>query len=219
MSHNFGRAKVILGGAAVLAIVSGGSAYAAATITSAQIVDDTIKSIDLKNGAGVTAQDLGPNLATKINSALQAGDLTDYAKSSDLAGLDQSADIDDLQDQIDALDQGLAGAIYRVEQYDNGGAGDATVACDDDPDISQQYTAIAGGVQAGKAEAGFDRTNAFDVAASFPGRMNWDTGEPKADRLDGWIVLGSGGYSDVLRVWALCVPTTSIPVDVVNLDN
>ena len=111
-------------------------------------------------------------------------------------------------------DDGLAGAVYRVENYENGGGGDATVACADNEADSQKYTAIAGGVQAGHVG-----TNDFAVAASFPGRMNWDTNEPKANRLDGWIVLGNGVHTDNLKIWALCVPNTDIPVQTVNLDN
>ena len=42
----------------------------------------------------------------------------------------------------------LAGAVYRVENYENGGGGDATVACADTEKKSQKYTAIAGGVEA-----------------------------------------------------------------------
>ena len=57
------------------------------------------------------------------------------------------------------------------------------------------------------------------MTASFPGRIDWNTGEPKAGRLDGWIILGNGKATDNLKVWALCVPTTSIPVDTVDLDN
>src|SRR5690242_14347303 len=61
----------------------------------------------------------------------------------------------------------FAGAVYRVENYTNGGGGDATVACASDEATSQKYTAIAGGV-----EAGHTGTNDFSVAASFPGRMD-----------------------------------------------
>ena len=79
---------------------------------------------------------------------------------------------------------------------------------------SQKYTAIAGGVEAGHAQAGYTvPPNEFAVTASFPGRMNWDTGEPRPGRLDGWIILGNGKYTDNLQVWALCVPNTSITVD------
>jgi hypothetical protein len=126
---------------------------------------------------------------------------------------------DDGADGQDGTD-GLTGAIYRVANYVNGGGGDATVACADDAQESQKYTAISGGVQAGHAQAGYDvPANEFAVTASFPGRMNWETGEPKADRLDGWIVLGNGKYTDNLKVWALCVPNTSILTQVVDLNN
>ena len=59
----------------------------------------------------------------------------------------------------------------------------------------------------------------FVVNSSFPGRMDWETGAPKANRLDGWIVLGNGSYTSTLKVWALCVPAASIPVQQVDLDN
>ena len=42
---------------------------------------------------------------------------------------------------------------------------------------------------------------------------------PLADwlgRLDGWLVFSNGKGTNTLRVWALCVPTTSIPVEVTN---
>jgi len=112
---------------------------------------------------------------------------------------------------------GLSGAVYRVENYTNGGGGSATVACDDDPAVSQQYTAISGGVQGGTVAS--QSADGFAVNSSFPGRMDWDTGAPKADRLDGWIVLGNGAYTGTLKVWALCVPNTSIAAQTVNLDN
>ena len=63
----------------------------------------------------------------------------------------------------------LAGAVYRVENLQNGGGGDATVACADTEKKSQKYTAIAGGVEAG--HTGDERLR---VSASFPGRMDWE---------------------------------------------
>ena len=131
---------------------------------------------------------------------------------------DQSVHQHDLAAHAKALlnkdNDSFSGAVYRVENYTNGGGGDATVACATDEATSQKYTAIAGGV-----EAGHTGTNGFSVAASFPGRMDWSTGTPKSGRLDGWIVLGNGQYTDNLKVWALCVPTTSIPVQQVDLAN
>jgi hypothetical protein len=108
----------------------------------------------------------------------------------------------------------LRGAVYRVENYENGGGGDATVACANNEEKSQKYTAISGGV-----EAGHVGSNAFSVTASFPGGMDWSTNTPKPGRLDGWIVLGNGQYTDTLKVWALCIPTTDIPVHTRDLDN
>lgn len=49
--------------------------------------------------------------------------------------------------------------------------------------------------------------------------MDWTTGGLKDNRLDGRIVLGSGGSSDTLRVWALCVPNDMIDVDETVYDN
>jgi hypothetical protein len=112
---------------------------------------------------------------------------------------------------------GLEGAVYRVEVYNNGGGGSATVACADDEATSKKYTAIAGGVQG--STVGSQSPDGFAVSSSFPGRMDWNTNTPKPDRLDGWIVLGNGNYTSTLRVWALCVPTTDIPVQTVPLDN
>ncbi|MGC5167040.1 pentapeptide repeat-containing protein [Luteimicrobium sp. DT211] len=121
-------------------------------------------------------------------------------------------------DTGDKGDSGLTGAVYRVENYKNGGGGSATVACADNEADSQKYIAIAGGVQG--SESGVTETaESFAVTSSFPGRMNWDTGKPKADRLDGWIVFGNGKYTSTLKVWALCVPAVSIPVQQVDLDN
>src|SRR4051794_12667159 len=45
------------------------------------------------------------------------------------------------------IGHGLTGAKFRVENYQNGGGGSATVACANDDAKSQKYTAIAGGVQ------------------------------------------------------------------------
>ena len=158
-----------------------------------------------------------------VGSAAAVLDLTAGASSAATTFI-TSADIKDgAVHKVDLTDKinrdlsaagSLAGAVYRVENYENGGGGDATVACADTEKKSQKYTAVAGGV-----EAGHTGTNDFGVSASFPGRMDWDTGTPKPDRLDGWIVLGNGKYTDNLKVWALCIPTTSVPVETVNLNN
>jgi hypothetical protein len=111
----------------------------------------------------------------------------------------------------------LKGARFRVENYMNGGGGSATVACANDDATSQKFTAISGGVE-GSTVASQSPTG-FAVSSSFPGRMDWTTGTPKSGRLDGWIILGNGQQTSDLKVWALCVPTTDIPVQQIDLNN
>jgi hypothetical protein len=113
---------------------------------------------------------------------------------------------------------GLAGAYYAEAKYDvgdtNGGAV-ATVACKSHSDV-----AISGGVQTLAAGTN-GLTGNVPVSSSFAGRMDWSTNTPIAGDLSGWIVqfggnssstsLGDPHYEDI---YALCVPSTTIPVDV-----
>jgi len=112
----------------------------------------------------------------------------------------------------------LSGAFYATAYYnigDTNAGAIATVACDAG---SQDFTAIAGGVQVLGLDADANSRNT-PVSSSFPGRMDWDTNAPKAGRLDGWIVQfggNAGAVSDKapekVKVWALCLPGTSITV-------
>jgi Collagen triple helix repeat (20 copies) len=89
-----------------------------------------------------------------------------------------------------------------------GGAGNtsvATVACS-----SPSKVAISGGyfVRDGLSEQlGTTAGNGVGVAASFPGRMDWNTNTPKANRNDGWIIQFSGAVAPTLDVtlYAICV--------------
>ncbi len=115
-------------------------------------------------------------------------------------------------------DAAFLGAFYAAAFYnvgDTNAGAIATVACDPN---SQNFTAIAGGVQVLGLGAGAESRNT-PVSSSFPGRMDWTTNGPKADRLDGWIVQfggNAGAVSDKapekVKVWALCIPSTNIPV-------
>jgi hypothetical protein len=119
-------------------------------------------------------------------------------------------------------DSGFAGAFYSVQNYNEtvGVGAIATAACDPNDDAnSQNYVAISGGVQ--DTDSSTDMTtndSQVAVAASFPGRMDWNTDTPKPDRLDGWIVQFAhvGSQDNNLVVWALCVPASdfggSVPV-------
>jgi len=230
------KRKIIGGGIAAAAVISlsmAGGAVAGSLVTSADIKDHTIKSVDLKPGLvekfsqpGPAGQDgaAGPQgpkgeagPAGPQGPAGPAGGGTGTQGPAGPAGPkgDTGPAGPAGADGTDGVD-GLTGAVYRTLTYTNGGGGSATVACDDDPAVSQQYTAISGGVQGGTVDT---QDDGFAVNSSFPGRMDWDTGLPKADRLDGWIILGNGEWTSALTVWALCVPNTSIAVDAGTLDN
>ena len=134
---------------------------------------------------------------------------------------DESLKMKDLatgaQQQLKGHQDAMSGAVYRVAKYTNGGGGRATVACADNDAASQKYTAIAGGARVEVPGAG---TNTEDITSSFPGRMDWNTNLPKPNRLDGWVVYfgdgaaPSGAEGNVLEVWALCVKTDDVPVQV-----
>jgi hypothetical protein len=190
MKFNKTAVSLVIGGALLATVASIGGATAGVLITGKDIKDGSIRKVDL---------------STKVNDALTK---TGSAGAVGPVGPAGAAGKD-----------GLAGSFYATATYLNGGAGDATVACDPEDAVnSQKYTAIAGGVRAGGVQS-LGQASDFDVAASFPGRMDWNTGEPKAGRLDGWIVLGSGGWSEHLVVWALCVPNAEIPVVNTDYDN
>jgi hypothetical protein len=174
--------------AALVAVGSAGTSVAANLVGSADIQDGSIRSVDIKDGHVKTA-DLSPQTVAGLKG----------------------------KDGKDGKD-GLAGAFYATAYYnagDTNAGAIATVACDA---TSTAFTAIAGGVQVTGLDAGANARNT-PVSSSFPGRMDWDTNTPKANRLDGWIVQfggNAGATSDKdpqkVKVWALCVPNTSIPV-------
>jgi len=139
---------------------------------------------------------------------------TTFITSADIKdGAVHKVDLSDKinRDLLKAEAPATAGTIYRVAHYSTAGSGAiATVACADKDKKSQQYVAIAGGVQMINADADTDATNDDNpvVADSFPGRMNWagDAAAPKPDRLDGWVVrFGSQPMDTPVNVWAVCM--------------
>lgn len=192
--------------AGIVGISTTTGAIAGSLVGSADVRNDSLRSVDLKNGSAVGEDDLRPALKAKVN-AVGTGEQgpAGAAGATGPQGIAGANGTD-----------GLDGAVYRSLTYTNGGGGSATVACADDNTVSQTYTAVAGGVQGGTVET---QDDGFVVNSSFPGRMDWDAGVPKADRLDGWIILGNGQYTSTLTVWALCVPNTSIAVQADTLDN
>jgi hypothetical protein len=178
---------VVTGAAALVLAATGGGAVAAGMVTSHDIQDGTIRSVDLS--------DDGVNSRVIKDGSVHAEDLTPR--------------INGKLDKPGALD----GTVYRVAHYPSGANGGAiaTVACGDTDAASQKYIAIAGGVQVINADG--DHTFVNDknpaVADSFPGRMDYSDNTPKPNRLDGWIVrLGdtTNQGADQINVWAICVP-------------
>jgi len=112
---------------------------------------------------------------------------------------------------------GFSGLVTRHYDYVQdagypgaGSGGIATVACDDDPAVSQTKVAIGGGVQflnIGRNANGLDNAYVGEthITDSFPGRMDWDSNTPKPNRLDGWIVRLNTTPSVDMRVWVTCV--------------
>ena len=205
------RVPAIAGAVLVVAVIGGGTATAANLVTSSEVKDDSLRSRDVHDGS-LRVKDLTDRAVT----TLQSGGGTGATGTTGAAGAKG--------DKGDKGANGLLGAFYATAFYnvgDTNAGAIATVACDP---TSTAFTAISGGVQVlgigdtqGEIEAANSRNT--PVSSSFPGRMDWSTNSPKPNRLDGWIVQfggNAGATSDKdplkVKVWALCVSDTSIPV-------
>jgi hypothetical protein len=199
------RVPAIAGAVLVIAVIGGGTATAANLITSTDVQDDSLRSVDVQDGS-LRVKDL----TDRAVDTLQKGGATGAAGAAGAKG-DKGAN-------------GLLGAFYATAFYnagDTNAGAIATVACDQ---TSTAFTANSGGVQVlgiGDTQGEIAAANSRNtpVSSSFPGRMDWSTNSPKPNRLDGWIVQfggNAGATSDKdplkVKVWALCVPDTSIPV-------
>ena len=190
--------------AALVAVGSTGTAVAGSLIGSSDIENESVRSVDLKDGT-VRAHDL----SKRVNGMLAKVDTPATPGAKGPQG-----------PQGVKGDSGLLNAFYATAYYNAGNTNAgaiASVACDSDP-TKTGYTAIAGGAQVTGLDAGANSRNT-PVSSSFPGRMDWTTNTPRANRLDGWIVQFGGNAGAVsdrapekVKVWALCVPTTDIPV-------
>ena len=190
----------------VLAVTSGAFAANHYLITS---------SSQIKNGV-ISVSDLSPAARKALQGQQGAAGPHGHAGAQGPKG-DSGAD----GPKGDKGDSGLTGAFYATAFYNTGNTNAgaiATVACDADP-AKTNYVAISGGVQVLGLDEGANSRNT-PVSSSFPGRMDWNTNTPKPGRLDGWIVQfggNAGATSDKdpakVKVWALCVPGASIPVN------
>jgi hypothetical protein len=181
-------AIAVAAGAAIFA--GGAGAQAAGLVSSHNIKNDSILSRDIHDGT-IRVVDLKPTTVSALKGA------TGTAGAPGKDGKDA-----------------LFGAYYAVAYYDAGhtNAGAiATVGCNHQTDV-----AISGGVQVLGLGEGSNSRNT-PVSSSFPGRMDWNTNAPKADRLDGWIVQFGGDADSVApekaKVWAMCVPGADVSID------
>jgi hypothetical protein len=217
-------------GTIALALAIAGGAWAGkryVITSSSQVKDGALTGADIKNHS-LNLADLNEGTMHKLESDGSRGPKGErgpQGPKGDTGAQGPSGDTGPQGPQGPAGPQGpggLRGAFYSVEDYTGtvGVGAIATAACDpDSATISQDYVAISGGVQ--DTDSGTDMTtndSQVSVAASFPGRMDWSTNTPLANRLDGWIVQfgHTGAQDDNLAVWALCVPLAdaggSLPV-------
>ena len=104
---------------------------------------------------------------------------------------------------------GVSGLYYATAFYNAGDTNEGAIASVACKSVTDQ--ALSGGVQVLGLDAGANSRNT-PVSSSFPGRMDWATNTPKADRTDGWIVQFGGNAGPVadkapekVKVWALCM--------------
>ena len=163
------------------------------------------KSRVITVGSAVAVLALTAGTASAATTLITGSDI----KDGSVRKVDLSTGIN--RDLVKAQQPATTGTVYRVAHYANGANGTAigTVACADKETKSQQYVAIAGGMQILNADGDLDYTNdhAVAVADSFPGRMDWNTNSPKANRLDGWVIRwGNAAESAAqVNVWAICM--------------
>ena len=154
------RVLAVAAGAGILVASTSAGAVAAKMVTSADIKNGTIQSQDIGKGeirkSDIASDSVGASEI--VPGSVNLKSLSDQAEAALASKITTGAQgpKGPKGDAGPAGRDGLSGAIYRVLTYKNGGGGDATVACADDDTESQKYTAIAGGVEAGHAQAGFD---------------------------------------------------------------
>jgi Collagen triple helix repeat (20 copies) len=196
-----------------LAVALSGTAVAGTTklITGSQIANGTIKLADIHSSAKSALK--GERGATGAQGPVGAQGAQGAQGPAGPQGATGA--------KGDKGDKGTSGLVTRHYDYIQGGGypgagsgGIATVACDDDPVVSQTKIAIGGGVQflnlgrnAGTLQNAY--VSETHITDSFPGRMDWTTNTPKPDRLDGWIVRLNTTPSVDMRVWVTCVDAPS----------
>ena len=198
-----------------LAVALSGTAVAGTTklITGDQIANGSIKLADIHKSAKTALK--GKNGATGAQGPVGARGAQGSVGPQGATGAKGDTGATGAPGKDGK--NGLSGLVTRHYDYVKdasypgaGSGGIATVACDDDPAVSQTKVAIGGGVQflnIGRNANGLDNAYVGEthITDSFPGRMDWSTNTPKANRLDGWIVRLNTTPSVDMRVWVTCV--------------
>jgi Collagen triple helix repeat (20 copies) len=201
-----------------LAVALSGTAVAGTTklITGSQIANGTIKLADIHSSAKTALK--GQSGATGAQGSQGAQGAKGPVGPQGGTGAKGDTGATGAPGPAGAHGKdGLSGLVTRHYDYIKdanypgaGSGGIATVACDDDPAVSQTKVAIGGGVQflnvgrnAGTIQNPY--VGETHITDSFPGRMDWATNTPKANRLDGWIVRLNTTPSVDMRVWVTCV--------------
>jgi hypothetical protein len=195
-------------GVALIALAGTATAAGTGLITGVQIKNGTIGLADLSKKAKRSLK----NQRGSAGPRGEVGPQGPAGQQGPQGPAGAKGDTGDKGEKGDKGDSYLAGAYYSVAYYNAGNTNAgaiATVACKTTAD-----TAISGGVSID------DYTKNTPVSQSFPGRMDWTTNKPKPNRLDGWIIQFGGNAGPIsdkdpekVKVWALCVPNLSVPVE------
>ncbi len=224
--NNKSRLTLVAAAGVLVLLASGGGAMAARMITGQDIKDNTVTSDDIKNKSlekEDIAQDVVRDLRGDrgpVGAQGPAGEAGAAGAAGPVGAAGPAGVAGPTGPAGPAGQAGFTGLEYRTYDYIAGGArpgkdGEgasyagagfgaiATVACS-----SENKVAVAGGVQfmsLGRNATSGTYVVDTHVVDSFPGRMDWTTVSPKADRLDGWIVRLNDTPSVDLTVWAMCV--------------
>lgn len=183
-----GAAALVIGGTVYTAATAEGERVA--TVTSADVVDDTLRSNDYRNGS-VHAPDLAPAL----NQRVQVGRVTRLEADGPYPGATDLGQLDGQGDNSDELVP-ADGAVHTV-----------WVQCVDGK------TALGGGFTLA-ADAGTAAAAATQVVASYPTQV--DAGAIIYDPIAGddagslrpnaWAVdaINNGASAVVVRPWVVC---------------
>ena len=176
----------------VVAVIGAGTATAASLVTSKDVQDNSLRSVDVKDGSASReghaalarsrrCSKPGPTGATGATGAAQGRHWCEGRQGRQ--GAAGSAGCL-LRDGVlpTSSSTPTPGPLPRLR---------ATRPRPPSPRISGGVQVLGIGGNQGEIDAANSRITPL-VSSSFPGRMDWTTNSPKPNRLDGWIVQFGG---------------------------